>query len=651
MLSKSNIGFNRDVVEYSEKEQEYYNFLVDRLVLAREAREEPHPEFNDMSYREYYDSNLKACNSYIVPKKNRSDTRVVTGTTEEKGGTLLAAILNYNLEPSFNAYDEFDMEIEGMGRVMEKLVRKSRELEVYDQKKVMIYKELLDQGNVFVEEQWVEEKKIEKKMDEELDFSNLDKIKWVEKEIDGYKGCSVNLLRGDKVYLGNIMENLIDRQPYIFTVDYVPYSEIKAKYGDWSRFKFVDESIGSNAGVVDNGDQSKYRSWLFDDRNNGLVEVIKYQDKWLNELQIILNGIMMLPVGFPLTVISPSGEYSISKGDGFLISKFFAYSKSIAAKTKVDQEVLDEMMKLIVLKTRKSYMPPLANNTGKFLSEKNLMAGEINTQIDPTKLVELGKNNGVTAAEFNAFQFIKELIDQKTVSPAFSGDISNRRQSATEVLEIKKQQMMKLGLVIWGVIALERQLAWLRLNNILKNWTKVQDKRKDPLTEKMVDIYMRVSLDGEIEENRTGKNIIEFSSATNEIAPEQVTMEEQMLSEKYKMPVKKTYLDPAIANVKYNWFVTIVPTEKDSSDFQRVMFKQDIQDAINLFGPQSLNFEYSKKRFATLSHQDPDKFFVQGVQSVPTDQAMKGGDNGGLGAQLNRGLGTSAMPLSVIRGE
>ena len=651
ILTKENIAFNRESVKYSKEENEYYNLLVQRMTSAKRVRDGAHPELNEMSYKQYYDTNLKACNSYIPPKKNKADTRVVTGTTEEKENTLLAAILNYNLEPSINAYDTFDMEVEGLGKAMEKLVRKSREMENYDEKKVGIYKELLDQGNVFVEEQWVEESKIEKRIKNEsdMDFSDLDKVKWDEEEVDGFKGCCVNLIRGDKVYLGNIMENELVKQPFLFTVDYIPYSESMAIYGGWQRFKYVRDYIGNNAGVMDNNSKSQYRSWLFDERNNGLVEVIKYQNRKQNELQIFLSGVMMLPVGFPLTVISPGGDYSIAKGDGFLISKFFAYSKSIAAKTKVDQEVLDEMMKLVILKTRKSYQPTYANNTGKFLSDKDLIGGTILTQIDPTKLVQIGDNAGVTNAEFSAFQFIKSIVDEKTVSPAFSGDMATREQSATEVLEMKKQQMMKLGLVIWGVVTLEKQLSWLRLNNILKHWTMVQDKRKDPLLKKLVDVYMRINVTGEVSENQTGKNIIEFNPETSQITPEQVGMEEEMLSGIYNMPVKKTYIDPAIQNTKLNWFITIVPTEKDSTDLERVMFKQDIQDAITLFGPQSLNYEYSKKRFASLSHQDPDKFFMKGVPAMPTEQAMKGGDNGGLGAQLNRGLGTSAMPLSVIR--
>jgi hypothetical protein len=357
----------------------------------------------------------------------------------------------------------------------------------------------------------------------------------------------------------------------------------------------------------------------------------------------MLNGVMMLPCGFPLTAVSPSGEYTIAKGDVYPISQFFAYSKSIPAKTKVDQEVLDEMLKLIVLKTRKSFMPPMANNTGRVLGRNIFNAGNITNQIDPNKLQPIGDANGVSQSEFAAYEFIKGIVDQKSVSPAFMGESSSSRQTATEILEMKKQQMMKLGLVIWGVISLERQLAWLRIYNILTNWTKEQDKKINPITNQLESVFKTVEVETQLEDTQTGKRIIQFTPDAGEYSPESIMQEEEMLSEKMRMPVRKTYISPEIAKMRNYWYVVINPTEKDSSDLQRILFKQDVADSMQLFGPQTLNFPYLMKRFAVLSKQDPEKFFVKNVPAQPTEAQLGGGDNGGLGAQLNRGVGTSQM--------
>lgn len=637
---KEEVVLNKQV-DYTEEENKYRWELIRKMTQAQLARNSLHRELNDMDYQTYYDSNLRAANSYIAPKKNPEDTRVVTGTTEEKENTLIAAILNYNLEPNILAFDKEMMEVDELGRNFEDLVRKSRQIENYDEKRVLIYKELLDQGTCFVEEQWVEEDKISKKL-ENVNWSNnveVKKIKWTTSDNHVVSGCQTRLIRGDKVFLGNIKEFQMSKQPYAFTVDVMSYAEAEAIYKNWDRWEYVPKKIVR----VQPTDASTYKDWTLETVQENFVEVIKFQDKWANEFMIMLNGVMMLPVWFPLEAISPSGDYTIAKGDVYPIGQFFAYSKSIPAKTKVDQEVLDEMFKLIVLKTRKSYMPPLANNTGRVLSRKIFNPGEITNQVDPSKIQTIGDAGGVTQSEFNAFEFIKGIVDQKSVSPAFMGDASSGTQTATEILELKKQQMMKLGLVIFGVISLEKQLAWLRIYNILTNWTKEQDTKVNDLTGQLENVYKSITVDSEMEDTQMGKKIIQFTPDANQYSPEQIMQEEEMLSENMRMPVRKTYISPEVRKMKYYWYITINPTEKDSSDLQRVLFKQDVQDAMTLFWPQALNFGYLMKRFAVLSKQDPEKFFVKNVPAMPTEAALGGGDNGGLGAQLNRGLGTSSM--------
>lgn len=264
------------------------------MTQAQLARNSLHRELNDMDYQTYYDSNLRAANSYIAPKKNPEDTRVVTGTTEEKENTLIAAILNYNLEPNILAFDKEMMEVDELGRNFEDLVRKSRQIENYDEKRVLIYKELLDQGTCFVEEQWVEEDKISKKL-ENVNWSNnveVKKIKWTTSDNHVVSGCQTRLIRGDKVFLGNIKEFQMSKQPYAFTVDVMSYAEAEAIYKNWDRWEYVPRKIVR----VQPTDASTYKDWTLETVQENFVEVIKFQDKWANEFMIMLNGVMMLPV-------------------------------------------------------------------------------------------------------------------------------------------------------------------------------------------------------------------------------------------------------------------------------------------------------------------------------------------------------------------
>lgn len=631
-------------VDYTDAEISYRDKLIQRMENARMQRQSTWTELNDQNYLTYYETNAKAANSYIRPKENKDDTRVVTGTTEEKENTLISAVLNYNLEASILAHDTNDVEISELGDNMADLVRKSREIEDYDGKRPLILKELFDQGDCYVEEVWCEEYTVEKETD--MDLSDGVKVKGKKmpkgKFKKSYEGCRSNLLPGTSVFLGNMRQFHIQKQPYVFTVATIPYEEAKSIYQGWERFEYVPKKVVK---FVSDGSKSiRYQNWTLVEVAEDMVEVIKYYDRYTNEFMIMLNGVMMLPIEFPLTVISPSGDYPLAKGSIEPISEFFALSKSIPAKTKVDQATFDEMFKLLILKTQQSYKPPMANNTKRILSYNLWSPGTIHRDIDTTKLTPIIAPTGVTASEFNAMQFIKQIIDAKSVSPVFSGETMQGNQTATQILEMKKQQMMKLGMTIWGVISLEKQLAWLRLNNILTNWTKPVDEKVDELKQEIVKTYRTVSMETDLSSGVKGTKIIEFNpEMANMMEPENVEAEEEFMSKEMGKPVKKVYFDPEmLRNIKAKWYINVTPTEKDTTELQRVLFTQNIKDAAAIFGPQSLNMEYLKERFAVLAKENPDKFFAK-APSPMEGMGGAGAPQGDIAAQMMKAVqGTPA---------
>jgi hypothetical protein len=621
--------------DYTDEEIAYRDCVISAIDKAKNQRDATWTELNDMDYKTYHETNAKAANSYIRPKDNAYDTRVVTGTTEEKESTLISATLNYNLEPNVIAFDQNDMLFNELGGQMEAMVRKSREIENYDDKRPLILKEMFDQGTVFAEDGWCEEYRMNKDVSFNYEIG-IGKV--TKKELEKvFEGCKTTILSGLSVYLGNIREFDIRKQPFVVTVTKMPYEEAKGIYGKWKNWKYVSRKVQR----VDDEEEDtmSYFNWRITEDEIDMVEVVKYYNKPKNEYNVLLNSVMMLPPEFPLTAISPSGEYPIAKGDVQPISNFFAYSKSVPAKTKVDQQVMDEMLRLIVLKTQQSFKPPMANNTNKVLSANVWMPGSMHMNIDPAKLLPIITPTGVTAAEFNAFQFIKNLVDQKSVSPAFAGDTSQGNMTATEVMELKKQQMMKLGLTIWGVISLEKQLAWLRIQNILANWTQPIDRKIDPLKNEIVEVYRTITTDTSLESGVNGKMIIEFNpEMANQLSSENVMAEEEFLTESMQTPVRKVYMNPEmLRSIKANWFITISPTEKDTSELQRVLFTQNLRDALTIFGPQSVNMEYAKERFAVLANEDPEKFFTKVQQPMPGMEGQSGQPSG-VSGQIAQGI-------------
>ena len=627
-------------IKYSKEETKYIGILTDRLMSAKSQRDNKWEEFDDDNYLTVYEDDAKAANSYLRPKMNEEDTRIVTGTTKQKVQTLLSTVLNLNLESSLIAFDKYNKIIDDIGETMEDFVEKSREMEDYETQRVLIYKEAFDHGTAFTEEQYYSSSSLNKKL-KDTDFSDgvdFSKLEWDEELEKNNPECRTRLLSGPNVYLGNIREFFIKNQPYVFTVDHIGWSEAEKIYSKWDRWKYVSKYDNDILGL-EGSSNVPYSNWTLEELKKGMVEVIKYQDKWTNEYQIFLNGVMMLPVGFPLTVISPSGDFSIAKLDVNPISNFFAYSKSIPSDTKVSQEVMDEFLRLAILKTEQSFTPPMANNTNKILSKKNLLPGVFTRDINTDQVKPLIESNGVTASEFGMIGFIKEMVDEMSIDPTFSGEDTGKI-TATEYQGRMQQQMKKLGYSLLGVLNFEKQLTWLRIYNIIQNWTKPIDNKVDEVRNTLVDVYRSVEKDTE-EDGKNVRKIIEFSPEKSMLDDYQVMAEEKMISQgRYagKKDIRKIYIDPGmLKNLKAYWFITVTPTEKESDELNKVLFIQNIKDAMGLFGMELLNMEYIRDRFASVIGENPDKFFMQ--QPVNQLQAPQMGQNapqGGMGGQVSK---------------
>ena len=633
------------IPEYSELESNYFNYLKERLANAQEAREQSHDEFNGMTYTEWFESNAKAAFSYIPPKKSEEEIRTVSGFTEEKEVSILSALLNYNFDANIRTFDEDNRPVYQLGEAMEELLEKSKELEYpvsYEQKRVLIYKELLDQGNVFIEDGNKIDIKIKKKMLKELDWNEeipIDKIKW-EEQLEILKPrCEFNQLDGRKVYLGSMRQFYISLQPYVFTAEIVPYSEAEQIFRNMARWKYVPRKLRTpkSNSMISESPTAMYQDWTLFEHEKDSVEIIKYQDKYRNEFMILCNGVMMLPVGFPLTAISPSGEYTIAQGHANPIHRHFAYSKGIPAKTKVAQAVMDEMLKNMILEMQLRVKPPMADNSGRSLSKEVFMPGKIFKDVDPASVAPIGEHKGVEAGQFNMFKLVSEILDKQTVSPTFEGEGMKGQQTATEIKELRRQSMSKIAFLVSGVIGLEWQMSWLRLFNILANWSKPIAEQK--IGESVKRLYQRFNIKSDFDMGVQGEKEIEF---TNKI-PEQSTidLESRILSRERRKPVKKVYIksdDSLIA--KYLWYITIESSEQETDALDRAMLFGDIQALKTIFESVGipLNYDYLKGEAAKVMKRDKDKLFPEGQegQTGPgqTGMAQMGGQGGQLRSQV-----------------
>lgn len=653
---------------YSDEDKQYLSFLQGRLERAKRQKAKKHPEFNNKNYYEYYEDNEKIANTHhLDPKKNKDDVVVSAGTIEQKLDALLSNINNLNLSSEVLAFDKENNRIHSLGLALEDIIHDTEIREEGDgggdeEKRMSRQRELLKQGTVFVQEEWVKrwemKKVLSKKFDGQFKDFNKDGEGWSEQLTKVFEGPSRTMLHGPNVYLGNITEFYMERQPYIFVVIQKDYDEAKTRYGKFENWKYVQRGkVPPNL-----SEESKTifdNKWRLTEIKDNSVEIILYQDKPRDEFQIIINGVLMIPIGFPLSAVSPNGEYNITKQIFRIINDKFAYGSSFVQSGSVREisNLIDEMLKLFVLKTRKSFTPAYVNTSGRVIDRKVLSPGRISMGFDPTALQPIAGNEvqGITAGEVSFFEKMRDLIDKSTVSAQFTGQEGKRNQTATEVLEIQRQAKLTLGLTIAACMLLEKKLGYLRLWNILQNWfnpigSKVvgaNDARK------LVKTFRKTNKEVPIEGEGPGERMV--IPMEGELPSQEAIRAFELEEEKEKgKPVRKIFLSSkGLRNAKLIWYIVVNPKEKESTPFFKLLFREMLADMLTLMQLGSApNLEGLEEQFSQVWNKGKSKLFqsrnispdiagVSGAEGVrtPQQQSQAQGRTGGGSSAPAGGLG------------
>lgn len=631
-----------DIVEkiYSAEDKQYCSFLQDRLLNAKTQKEQSYPEFKGKTYFQYYEENEKIANTALPAKKNDDDVIVSAGTVEQKLDSLLSHINNLNLSPEVLAFDRENNRLTALGLALDDIIHDTEIRDGGDgagdeEKKLSRQRELLKQGTVFVQEEWLRKFETKKKLKKKFDGKFKQDADFYSKTLElVFEGPSRTLLYGPNVFLGDITQFYMENQPFVFIVIRTGYEDAKSRYGEFENFEYVKK--GAVESSVANENRTIFdNKWRLTELTSEQVEIILYQDQPNDEFQIIINGVMMLPVGFPLSAVAPMGRYNIAKQVYRILNDKFAYGGSFVGSGSVKEisAMIDEMLKLAILKTRKSYTPPYVNTSGRVIDRKVLSAGRISMGIDPQALQAIGQEGqGVTAGEFQVLQKMQDLIDKSTVSEQFTGQSSGGTQTATEVNVLQTQARLTLGLTVAACVLLEKKLAYLRLYNILTNWFEPTGDKVKEIGEarELISTYRKTTRSNA---NISGEGPGERSVILQDgelPKPDEIREYERSQEKEKGMPVRKIYLNPTeLKAAGILWYIVINSKERESSPFFKAMFREMLGDMLTIMQFGSVpNKDGLEEEFARVWGKPRNKFFG----SAQVDPAMAGmGGMGGAG--------------------
>lgn len=623
---------------YSDEDKDYLNYLQQRLQYAREQHNQPWPQFNNRTLYQYYEENQKLANTnHLEPKKNEDDVVVSSGTIEQKLDSLLSHINNLNLEPSVYAFNKDNNKIVALGDAIEDVIHDTNIQDGADkagieEKRPIRQRELLKQGTVFVQEDWIRkwEKKKGKMSLTSGKFEGVEVPKGALELV--FEGPSANLLYTPNVYLGDMTEFYMDDQPFVFVSVIKNYDVARTFFNKFENWKYVTKGpIPPTTGEVHDVPKTIFDNrWRLNELRQEQVEIIYYQDQPNDEFQIIINGVLMLPIGFPLSSVSPRGKYNIAKQAFRVLDNKFAYGGSFVSSGSVKEisHLMDEILKLFVLKFRKSITPAYANLSGRVINKKVLNPGRISMGIDPDFLqpIQGHEVKGITSGEIELLREFQQMLEDSTVSAQFTGKEGARQQTATEILEIQRQAKLTLGLTVLACILLERKLAYLRLYNILGNWFDPTGNKLNDAKE-YVKRYRTTNRETNIDGEGVGERMV-IPTDGELPTPEVIRELENMESKKKGMSVRKIFISPKeLAAADITWYIQINQEERESSPFFKLLFRERLNDMLTLIQLGSVpNLDGIEEEYARMQGKPRNKLFRKG--NIPSLENLAGGEAG-----------------------
>jgi len=635
---------------YSPEDKKYLTFLKKRLEDSKTMKNTPLPEFNNKTYYQDYEENIKIANTKLPEKKYDDDVVISAGTVEAKVEALLSHVNGLQFSPEVLAFDRENNLINDLGIALTDAIFQTEETDGGEvggdeEKKMLRQRELLCQNAVFVQEEWLRRFETKKKLKEKYSgqYKDWGKEKWDEKLELVFEGPARTLLHGPNVYLGDISEYFQERQPYIFAAFQQHYDVARTKYGKFENWQYV-KAGAIPAETTDEVKTIYDNKWRLTEVQANHVEIILYQDKPNDEFQILINGMPMLPIGFPLSAVCPMGEYNIVKQVLKPKHAKFAYGTAFVASGSIKEisALIDEMLKLFVLKTRKSVSPAYINTSGRVISKKVLSPGRISMGIPPDSLQPIGtESQGVTANEYNILKELQDRIDKSTISNQFAGQQGKSGTTATEVLELQRQAKLTLGLTIAACVLLEKKLGYLRLWDIIENYYNPIDSKVVTVNDvrKYINTYRKTTRQTNVDGAGMGERQVIPMDTMDEQgnmdlsklpSPDVIRQMEFDEEDKRGIPVQKIFISPQGLKVaRIRWYIVINPKEKEGTAFFKVLFREQLNDMLLLMQLGSMpNRDGLEEEFSRVWGKSRNKLFAAPSQMSPEMAGVSQGTQG-----------------------
>ena len=422
----------------TDKEVEVIKLVLSDFSLANEIRNKPYTEFNNKSLLERINEDQKAWNSYQEPGSDDPEfawkSNAIRPITRNKVISIAAHITGSIIYPQVFAQNENDEEDKDAAQVMRDLLEWSYDQSEYD--KTFVYAVISACVNpaVIIEDCYAEHYRTIKEI--------ISAEKWKSKNVldEEYSGFKNPIIPIDEIFVADIYEPNIQRQPFIIRRRAINYSSAQAMYKENKNFEYVKPGIQSlfseNSGMF-------YE--VQDDSLDGrLVEEVVYYNRALDLRLVFLNGIIVTDAEQPNP--RQDKKYPFVKFGYEPINDRFFYYKSLAFKLGPDQSVINTLYQMVIDGSFLQIMPPSVVFGNEDINSSIVTPGKITRFTEPdTKFEKIDTGSNLNAG-FNTIQIVEKSLAESSMDVLQQGMSIRGSQTAFEISKLEENARIMLGL-------------------------------------------------------------------------------------------------------------------------------------------------------------------------------------------------------------
>jgi hypothetical protein len=521
---------------------------------AEQIMNQDYEEFGSKDLISYQNDMQKRFNNNIPPISDDPNqewrANTIRPLTRNKVISIVAHITGSVIYPNVIAQNEKSVEDKDMSLVMRDCIEWACEQSKYEDMFISAVIDMCINPAIILYQDYA----IVKRKVKEI----IGKDKWELKEIvdEIYSGFLNQIIPCDELYIGNIYEPNIQKQPFLIRVKNIDYSAAKLKYGDNDNWQYVQKGLR----IFLNTEEDTFYQQDDESLKQRLIQEVIYYNRFADLELRILSGVMMDDPDRPIQRKDKLYPFAKSFYEQFN-SRFF-YGMPLVAKLKPDQDTIDTLYNMVIDGTFMQIMPPTAIygteqvDSSVFMPGTTISFKDVNTKIEPIS------NGGNLAVGFNLLNKLEASASESSQDPLQSGQAMGGDRTKYEVERLEQNAKTVLGLTGKMIVSLVRDFGQLLVGSIVQYLpiSEIEEITGDDVKLKFPTIFMK---DRQVR-GKTMSRRIDFTNQMPETPEEMENLQYDMMAEedntgmqiikvnpemfrkmKYLMKVEPDFLDKA----------------------------------------------------------------------------------------------------------